>query len=253
MAPGDLIMVHASFRKLGLARTDFGESGAELLLDVLDEAVGRSGTLLMTLGTAYALDWVNRQPVEQRADLLRGTEALDFRSAPAMADVGWLGEAFRTRQGTIVSDNPSGRFGARGAVANALLADQPWHDYYGPGSPLHKLCDNGGKILRLGANYDTVTALHYAEYLAHLPEKKRTRWDYLLATPEGPSHVLIECLDDSDGIVEWHGEDYFALILKAYLKLGRHRSGLVGEAQSELIDASDIVLFGAHWMEQNFA
>ena len=115
------------------------------------------------------------------------------------------------------------------------------------------MCDNGGKILRLGANPDTVTALHYAEYLANLPEKKRTRWDYLLATEQGPSHVWVECLDDSDGIVEWRGEDYFALILKAHLKLGRHRSGSVGEAQSELIDASDIVLFGAHWMERNLA
>ena len=125
MAPGDLVMVHASLRRLGLARTDFGEGGAELLLDVLDEAVGRSGTLLMTRGTAYALDWVNRQPVEQRADLLRETEGLDFRSALAMPDVGWLAEAFRTRQGTIVSDNPSGRFDARGAAAKALLADPP--------------------------------------------------------------------------------------------------------------------------------
>ncbi len=253
VTPGDLVMVHASLRKLGLARTDFGADGAELLLEVLDEAVGRSGTLMMTLGTTYALDWVNRLPVEERANLLFGTEAFDFRAAPAMSDVGWLAEAFRTRQGTIVSNNPSGRFGARGAGAEVLLADQPWHDYYGPGSPLHKLCEGGGKILRLGADPDTVTALHYAEYVADLPEKKRTRWDYLLATAEGPNHVWVECLDDSDGIVEWQGEDYFALILKTYLKLGRHRAGLVGEARSELIDASDIVSFGARWMEQNLA
>src|ERR671914_68008 len=128
-----------------------------------------------------------------------------------------FGDAFRRRPGTIVSDNPSGRFGARGRRAAALMDGQPWHDYYGPGSPLEKLCAEGGRILRLGAHPDTVTALHYAEYLAPLPDKRRTRWDYLVAGESGPRHVWVECLDDSAGIADWQGEDYFALILRDYL------------------------------------
>ena len=68
----------------------------------------------------------------------------------------------------------------------------------------------GGRILRLGADPDTVTALHYAEYLADLPDKRRTRWDYVLAGEDGPRHVWITCLDDSAGIALWPGEDYFA-------------------------------------------
>ena len=170
-----------------------------------------------------------------------------------MTEVGWLAEAFRRRPGTLLSDNPSGRLGARGARAAALLADQPWDDYYGPGSPLQKLCDWGGRILRLGADADTVTALHYAEYLAEMPAKHRTRWDYLLAGPAGPRHVWIDCLDDSQGIADWDGEDYFAAILKAYLAAGRARTGRVGNAESELIDAADVVAFGARWMEANLS
>ncbi len=244
-------MVHGSLRKIGLARTFFGEGGAELLLDVLDAAVGPSGTLMMTLGTDYALDWVNQHPAEARAGLLAGTAPLVPDEAPAMGEVGWLAEAFRRRPGTLLSANPSGRFGARGARAAELLAGQPWDDYYGPGSPLQKLCDWGGRILRLGADPDTVTALHYAEYLADLPGKSRTRWDYLLAGPDGPRHVWIDCLDDSQGIAHWDGEDYFAAILKAYLATGRARSGAVGEAESELIEAADLVAFGARWIEEN--
>ena len=251
MRPGDLVMVHASLRQIGLARTGFGEGGAETLLDALDAAVGPAGTLLMVLGSDYPQDWVNRRPVAERAALLAGTEPFDPANAPAMPDAGWLSEAFRRRPGTIVSANPSGRFGARGAGAAELLRDQPWHDYYGPGSPLQKLCEQGGRILRLGADPDTVTALHYAEYLACLPNKRRTRWDYLLAGKDGPRHVWIYCLDDSEGIVEWQGEDYFAVILKAYLAAGRARRGRVGRADSELIDAADIVAFGARWMEEN--
>jgi aminoglycoside N3'-acetyltransferase len=106
----------------------------------------------------------------------------------------------------------------------------------------------------MGANPDTVTALHFAEYLAALPDKKRVCWDYVIEGADGkPGHVRIDCLDDLDGIVAYEGEDYFARILRAYLALGRHREGLIGKAPSELIDAADIVAFGARWMEENLA
>lgn len=248
IGPGDLVMVHGSLRRIGLARMP---GGAELLLDALDAAVAPGGTLLMVLGTDYGMDWVNRRPVAERAALLARSEPFDPAGARVLPEVGALAEAFRTRPGTIVSDNPSGRFGARGCDAGALLAGQPWHDYYGPGSPLDRLCARGGRILRLGADPDTVTALHYAEYLADLPAKRRTRWDYLLAGPGGPRRAWTECLDDDRGIAPWEGEDYFAVILKAYLAAGRARTGRVGYAASELIDAADMVAFGARWMEEN--
>lgn len=251
MKPGALVMLHVSLRKLGLARSQGVGDGTDLLLDALEAAVGPDGTLLMVLGSDYAFDWVNQHPAEERAALLAGTEPFDAAAAPAMPDVGWFGESFRRRPGTLFSANPSGRFAARGAQAERLLSGQPWNDYYGPGSPLEKLCDRGGQILRLGADPDTVTALHYAEYLADMPHKRRTRWDYLLKTPEGPRHCWIECLDDSQGIAAWDGEDYFAAILKAYLREGGGSAGRVGAAAVELIDAADLVAFGARWMETN--
>lgn len=252
VAAGSLVMVHASLRRIGLHRAAFGPGGAEALLDALDAAVGPDGTLMMVLGTDYAMDWIYAHPSEARPALLAGTPAFDHRNAPVQPEVGWFAEAFRRRAGTIVSDNPSGRFGARGPLAAELMADQPWHDYYGPGSPLQKLCDGGGKVLRLGADPDTVTALHYAEYLADVPDKRSIRWDYVVAGPGGePEYRWIDCLDDSNGIAPWDGDDYFALILQAYLPLGRHREGAVGAARAELIDAADLVAFGARWMEEN--
>ena len=246
---GDVVMLHASLRKLGLARSQGVQAGAEQLFDALEAAVGPSGTLLMVLGTEYPLDTVNLKPVAERAALLAGSPPFDFLGAPVLPEVGWVAEAFRRRPGTLVSNNPSGRFGARGARAEELLRDQPWNDYYGPGSPLERLCRAGGRILRLGADLETVTALHYAEYLAKLPVKRRTRWDYVLAQ----GHVFVECLDDMNGIVDWDGDDYFALITRAYLALGRHREGQVGQVRAELIEATDLVDFGARWMEQHLA
>jgi aminoglycoside N3'-acetyltransferase len=250
---GDLVMLHASLRALGLARSQGVAHGADLLFDALEAAVGEKGTLVMVLGTEYEWNWVSERPVEARADLLARAPAFDFHAAPALGEVGFAAESFRCRPGTRLSDNPSGRFAARGRRAAELLRDQPWNDYYGPGSPLDRLCAWGGRVLRLGANPDTVTALHYAEYLAALPDKRRTRWDYVIADEHGtPRHVWIECLDDAEGIARWDGDDYFAEILRAYLALGRHAEGRVGRAQSELLDAADLALFGARWMETHF-
>ena len=63
---------------------------------------------------------------------------------------------------------------------------------------------------------------------------------------------LVECLDDENGIVDWQGEDYFALILRDYLHTGGAQQGRVALAQSELIDAADLVAFGAAWMSERF-
>jgi aminoglycoside 3-N-acetyltransferase len=61
----------------------------------------------------------------------------------------------------------------------------------------------------------------------------------------------VSALDDSDGIVQWAGEDYFAVLLRDYLALGRARTGRVGDAPSELIDAADLLEYGVDWMNDH--
>ena len=58
----------------------------------------------------------------------------------------------------------------------------------------------------------------------------------------------IECPDDSNGIVDYPSEDYFSVILRSYLDGGHRSSDTVGDANSELIDAADIVNFAVAWM-----
>ena len=106
-------------------------------------------------------------------------------------------------------------------------------------------------MLRLGADLDTVTLLHYAEYLVPLPSKRRVRRHRLVLGRGGPEVRVGECLDDSDGIVDVPGEDYFAVILREYLATGRASTGTVGRANSELIEAADIVEFAVSWMADN--
>ena len=241
-------MVHASLRAAGPV-----DGGAEGVLEALDRAVGPDGTLLMILGAEIAEDWVNERPESERATLLADAPPFDTQTAPAFHEVGYLAEVFRRAPGTHVTDNPSGRFGARGKRAEALLANAPWNDYYGPNSPLEHLCKLGGKILRIGADPDTTTVLHYAEYLAEVPNKRRVRRHYRCLGNDGPIIRAVECLNDSDGIVSCEGEDYFALILEAYLASGRGTRGRVGNAESELIAAQDLVTFGTAWMTERLS
>ncbi|HSO03819.1 MAG TPA: AAC(3) family N-acetyltransferase, partial [Candidatus Limnocylindrales bacterium] len=130
----------------------------------------------------------------------------------------------------------------------------PWDDYYGPGSALDRFVSAGGRVLRLGADTDTVSVLHFAEYCADVPDTVRVRRHRRVRGPDGPRIVVVECLDDENGIVpdeRQPAEDYFAIILREYLATGRALVGTVGGAVAELIEASDIVDFGAHWMTAN--
>lgn len=228
--PGQAVMVHASLRRIG--RVQGGGAG---VVAALDAAVGPDGGLLMVMGS------------DERDD------PFDPLAAPVDPDVGHLAEAFRTTPGTIVTNNPEGRFGARGGLAETLLRDAPWDDYFGPGSPLERLCELGGAVLRLGADPDTVTLMHYAEYLASVPEKRRVTRGRMIRTPDGPQRRTITCLDDSEGIVAWDGEDYFKLILEAYLADGAGSRGRVGDAASELLEARHLTAFAADWMGEHLA
>jgi aminoglycoside N3'-acetyltransferase len=243
---GDRLMVHASLRAIGPV-----DGGADGVIDALKVAVGPDGTLLMTLGARDDWAWVNERPERDRPQLLHDAEPFDHLVTPADPDVGVLAEVFRNRPDTIVSDHPEGRFGACGALAHALVGNVPWDDYYGPDSPLQRFVEAGGRVLRLGADLDTMTVLHYAEYLAPIASKRRVRRHRVVTGTDGPELRVIECLDDSDGIVEHPGEDYFAVILRQYLTTGRPAMGVVGRATSELIDADDVVEFAVKWMAEN--
>jgi aminoglycoside N3'-acetyltransferase len=246
---GDLLMVHASLRRLGPV-----ESGARGVVEALDEVVGPDGTLLMILGAENPHEWVNTHPESERAGLLADAPPFDTSTTAALKDVGVLAEVMRTMPDTLVNDHPEGRFASRGRLAHELLDGLPWNDYYGPGSALDRFACAGGRVLRLGADPDTVSVLHFAEYCADVPGTLRVRRHRKVHGPSGPEVAVVECLDDEDGIVPAErqpSEDYFAIILREFLATGAAIVGTVGAARAELIDAAGLVEFGARWMTAN--
>ncbi len=67
---GDLVMVHASLRRLGPVR-----GRADGVIEAILEAVGPGGTMLMILGAADDHAWVNEHPEAERAALLADAAA----------------------------------------------------------------------------------------------------------------------------------------------------------------------------------
>jgi len=228
ISTGAVVMVHASLRAVGPV-----EGRAAGVIEALEETVGPDGTLLMVMGA--------------RED----GRPFDCLTTPAEEDLGVLAEVFRTTPGTVVSDHPEGRFAARGRLADDFVCEVPWHDYYGPGSPLERLVNADGVVLRLGADTNSVTLIHYAEYLADVPHKRRVRRVRDLHTPRGVETRVVECLDDSNGIVNWPGEDYFSVILRDYLATHDDARGMVGGARSEVLSARTLVPFAADWMTRH--
>lgn len=219
-------MLHVSLRKIGPI-----QGGPEVLLDVIEAILPENSALLMPFGAEPG-------------------GPFDANTTPAEKEIGALAEIFRRRSGTQVNDHVAGRFGATGALSQTLLDPTPLNDYLGPGSLLDRFTQMNGAVLRIGADMDTVTLTHYAEYLANIPNKRRITRKYI-HSKYGTQYI--ESLDDSDGIVSWEKGDYFSRILIDYLKQGRAVIGTVGNAVAELFEADDFVRYARHWLESEFS
>ena len=223
------VMLHGSMRKIGPI-----EGRAEGLLDTLRQMVGEEGSLIMPLGA---------DPVAP----------FDAQHSPAHPDMGVLAEIFRVRPAVCVNDHAASRWAVEGPASASLLKDPPLHDYHGPGSLLQRFAERpDSHVLRLGADVDTVTLTHWAEYLAKVPHKQRTRVRYIRADI---GEQFIEGLDDDDGIVDWGEEeddDYFSQIFVDFVSTGHVSQGPVAGCLGELFHAQTFVDFAVRWMEREF-
>lgn len=228
---GNIIMVHASMRAIGKAK-----SAADVVHALL-AALGSTGTLL-----AY----VDFQPTA-------ACPYFDVKHSPARVEYGVLAEIIRTWPGAVRSHNPGASIVAIGAQAKWLCTAHPLHYGYGPGSPLAKLVNLNGKVLLLGSDYNNVTLLHYAEHRAHLPNKRIIRrTDKVLANGQ-IIDLEIEEFDTSRPIIAAMPGNYFAELTHQFIDSGQAQVGTVGAAHSVLLPAAPFAQFAIQKMEQDFA
>lgn len=167
--PGDTILVHSSFKSLGVV-----PGGIETVIRGLAEAVGADGTLLMP-----ALSWALRPP-----------EIFDVETTPT--NVGAIPEFFRTYPGVRRSLHPTHSVCVLGRRVLELLDGHELDSTpCGMHSPFRKLAETHGKIVMLGCGLGPNTTMHALEEYVEPP--------YLY----GP--VCRFTLKDSRGSV-WHKE-----------------------------------------------
>jgi aminoglycoside 3-N-acetyltransferase len=248
LRPGDVVLAHGALSKLGRLL-----NGPDAVIGALLDAVSPGGTVL-----AYT-DWDARYDELADADGRVPDEwrehvpPFDAQTSRSARDNGALPEFLRTWPGARRSGNPGASVAALGARAEWFTADHPL-DYgygYGPGSPLAKLVEVGGKVVMIGAPLDTMTLLHHSEHLADLTDKHVIRYEVPLAVGEGVAWRWVEEFDTADPVIDAFADDYFATIVEDFLVTGQGVRGQVGTAESVLVDAAAMCTFAVAWMESH--
>lgn len=151
------------------------------------------------------------------------------------------------------SAHPDASMVAVGPLAETLTEPHELGHAFGEGSPVERFVRLGGKALLLGAPLNSVTALHYAEAVADIPNKRWVTYEMPMLGRDGEVARKTASDYDSNGILDCFAiegkPDAVETIANAYVKLGRHREGVVGFAQCYLFDAQDIVTFGVTYLE----
>lgn len=251
LAPGDVVMVHASVRSVGPV---YG--GPDEIHRAIVDAVSPGGAMLMYVGCPNGYDEIGRgrlSPQEETA-LRANLPPFDPLTARADRSNGALAELFRSWPGTLVSPNVGVRMAARGDRAAWLVAEHPLDFPHGRGTPFEKLVAAKGKVLLLGSDHDQVTLMHHAEEIADFPDKIIAHYDVPLL--KDGKRVWVTCREvDSANVAHasWPDE-FFRLIVDDFIvkrgggALCTH--GKAGNSDTYLIDAAALTAQAVAIMEQ---
>jgi aminoglycoside 3-N-acetyltransferase len=247
IAPGDVVMVHASVRAVGEIA-----GGPDEIHLALKDALTASGTLLMYAGCPRYVDEVGRGNLmpHEEAEILEKLPPFDAATARSARDHGILVEFLRTYPGSLVNDHPA-RFVAWGRQAAHLFSAQPWDYAFGYESPLDRFAALDGRILLLGADHDTVTFLHHVEHIADIPDKRVARFKVPVLENGARRWRDMAEFDTSGAGVHPHWPDrFFARLVDSHLRATANVGGRVGDAPSVLIPARGLLAFARVTMER---
>lgn len=240
IAPGDVVMVHASVRSVGTLA-----GGPDQIHLALKDALGAEGTLLMYTGCPRHFDEVGRGNLtpEQETEILEKLPAYDAATARSDRENGTLVEFLRTYPGSRVNPHVA-RFVAWGKHVDYLFEQQPWNYAFGRDSVLERFLELGGRILLLGCDHDNVTFLHYAEHIVDIPDKRVARFKVPVLENGSRAWRDMEEFDTSgDGVHPNWPDRFFAKIVDTFLVQAELRGDRVGDAASYLLPARALLEF----------
>ncbi|PXW75064.1 aminoglycoside 3-N-acetyltransferase [Blastomonas natatoria] len=243
----DIVLVHAGLRSIGPMI-----AGPDTLIAALRQVVGPEGTIM-----AYA-DWQGAPEAacDEEGHILREWRdhvlPFDPAASRAIRDNGAFPEFLRTTLGALRSVSPGPSMVALGAKAKWLLDPHPLDYGYGPGTPLARLVEAGGKVAMIGAPWETMTLLHHAEHLADIPGKRVVRWDVPFLEDGQTVWRTVEEFDTGNPAVEGLDDDYFDEVVRDFVATGQGSQGTIGAASALLVDAPAMTRFAVDWLESRF-
>lgn len=248
---GGVLMVHTRMSAIGWVI-----GGSETVVRSLLEALGPDGTLMAYASWQEHVYHVTDWPEQHRDAYVAEPPVFRVPTAEAARDHGRIPERVRTWPGAGHSAHPEAAVVAVGARAGWLTDGHAVDDAYGAGSPFSRLVDAGGHVLLLGAPLDTTTLLHHAEAIARVSPKRRVTFRIPVAEDGGVVERTYTDIDTSKGAFPYEDlgleDDEFTVIVRAALAAGIGASGRVGQAESHLLPAAELVRFGVAWMEERF-
>jgi aminoglycoside 3-N-acetyltransferase len=247
VAPGDVVMLHASVRAAGPVA-----GGPDEIHLALKDALTDQGTLVMYAGCPRYFDEIGRGNLTsaEESELLEILPPFDAQTARCARDHGVLVEFLRTYPGSRVNSHVA-RFVAWGKKSDELFSSQPWSYAFGRDSALDRLVALDGKILLLGSDHDAVTFLHYVEHVADLAGKRVARFKVPVEEQGQRAWRDMEEFDTSDAGAHANWPDrFFATIVDDFLARSGNRGGPVGDAASYLMSARELLAFARPVMER---
>ncbi|WP_458217658.1 AAC(3) family N-acetyltransferase [Paracidovorax citrulli] len=207
VAPGDVLLVHASLRTIGPIA---GAAGA--LIGALLDAVGSSGTVAMP-------SWTGDDD-----------GIFDPAATPSAPDLGVLAQVFWQTEGARRSSHPFA-FAAIGRHAQDIVGGPLPLPPHGPDSPVGRVHALDGRVLLLGVGHDANTTLHLAEAMAGVPYGV----PHHCTVARAGRPVRIDYLEND------HCCQRFALADDWLRASGQQREGRVGRAPARSMRARDLV------------
>lgn len=223
---GDVVLVHSSLSSIG-----YVPGGAETVVDVLLEAVGQEGTVLVPTITGQIFNSPENPP----------KFSLDQPT--------WTGiipETFRKRKEALRSRHPTHSVAAIGSKAKPITeGHENSPSPCGEGTPYVKASRMGGKILFIGATLESNTTFHSVEELARLYYHLQPEPTVCMMNLDG-KQIERRMYLHAYGTPRAFGEKEIDLI-----DAGMAKTGYVGRARSLLVDAEGMIEYALRRLKKD--
>jgi aminoglycoside N3'-acetyltransferase/glycosyltransferase involved in cell wall biosynthesis len=219
---GQAVVVHGALSSFGSL-----EGGAHTVIKVLKVLISGEGLILMPAFT-YETAYGNIRP-----DRIRKSRSF-YPGFPVSKPIGAIAETFRKSEGVSRNFHPQLSFCFWGKEAASLSQKYHMSDSLSENSPLGEILSRDGYVLLLGTEFDTVSLLHTAEYLANVPY-----CDYksFYGYKEDSQHLVAELRTTG------HSGEFRKIAGLLFLGKVAYTSIRIGGATCHLIKARELV----HW------